>query len=179
MKNTVLMALVFMTILLSSKDGFGQEKWEKESRINSEEVPVISLVFVDSLNFTRKVKWYREEGLAGVSIEAKSKKEGHKISVEFDSTGNIEDIEIQVEWKTLSDGLKDRINTQLDQECLRHKIQKVQIQYSGEPTALLNKMNNGNQSGAVKTNYELVIKCKTTDGVALYEYLVSYEGQVI
>ena len=118
------MALVFMTILLSSKDGFGQEKLERESRINSEEVPVTSLLFVDSLNFTRKVKWYREEGLAGVSIEAKSKKEGQKISVEFDSTGNIEDIEIQVEWKTLSDGLKDRITTQLDQECLRYKIDR-------------------------------------------------------
>lgn len=180
MNRSIFIALIFVTALLRPNNGFAQEKLERESRIKTEEVPVSALMFVDSLDLDCKVKWYLEESLNGTTIEAKSKRNGQKISIEFDSTGNLEDIEIQVEWKTLSNALKDSISAQLGSRCLKHNIRKVQIQYSGEREVLLNKMKMDiPPSGDFKIRFELVVKCKTDEDVALYEYLFSETGQVI
>src|SRR5690606_41633459 len=83
--------IVTITILMFgnySNNLFAQQKYEKESRLNRNNVPAIAFNFIDSLNLKNRVKWYLEESLENKSVEAKFKKSGKKHSVEFDILGN-------------------------------------------------------------------------------------------
>jgi hypothetical protein len=169
--------IAILAVGLFSTNLFTQVKFEKESRIKRHEVPSKALAFIDSLSISNKVKWYLEEGLERSSIEAKFKKDRKKHSVEFDALGNIEDIEIEMDWKELQADLKDTICAQLQTDCLKHKIAKVQIQFSGTYAALLHKLKEAETNPELTTKYEIVVRCRSKNSVDLVEYLFSDAGQ--
>lgn len=173
--------LIYILLLITftpSSNLFAQEKFEKESRIKQKDVVAKALSFMDSLHFPNKVKWYKEEGLSGKSIEAKFKYQKALYSVEFDTLGNIEDIEIELNWDDLESNLKDSIFLQLKSNCLKHKIVKVQKQYTGSESQLLSILNpTKNQS--LTTKYELIVSCSLQKTVELFEYLFNDNGKII
>lgn len=75
----VFFTLLCTTVLLLSKPLTAQDKFERESRINENEVPQKSLQFIDSCYLTTKIRWFKEEGLSNVSFESKFKKKQHAI----------------------------------------------------------------------------------------------------
>ncbi len=156
-----------------------QEKYEKESRIKQQDVPAAALRFVESLQPGAKVKWYMEEGLERKSIEAKYKKQKQQFSIEFDTSGNVEDVEIEVRFAALSTALQTKINSYLQQACASYKIMKVQTQYSGSAAVLFEKLTTTQQPSGLVRRYELVVKCKTGNKVELMEYLFSDEGVML
>ncbi|PKQ44699.1 hypothetical protein [Confluentibacter flavum] len=158
---------------------FAQEKFEKESRIKPNDVPVKALVFIDSLNFNNKVKWYKEEGLNRKSIEGKFKHNKVRYSVEFDTLGHVEDIEIEVNWKDLRDSLKDSIFFQLRTDCLKHKIVKVQKQYTGSESQLFSILKADINNLSLTTKYELIVRCRQQNELDLFEYLFNDTGKLI
>lgn len=169
--------IAILAVGLFSTNLYTQVKFEKESRIKRHEVPSKALAFIDSLSISNKVKWYLEEGLERSSIEAKFKKDKKKHSVEFDALGNIEDVEIEMDWKELQADIKDTICAQLQTDCLKHKIAKVQIQFSGTYTALLNKLKETETNPELTTKYEIVVRCRSKNSVDLLEYLFSDAGR--
>jgi len=158
---------------------YAQNKIEKESRLKREEVVTKAVEYIDSLAEGEKVKWYLEEGIDNKSIEAKFELDKQKFSVEFDSIGNLEDIEIQLKWKDLSKPLQDTIQVYLGEVCKKFRIKKIQIQYSGNPTILLSKIQTDTIISGYQVKYEIVARCKNKDNVALYEYLFSETGQTL
>lgn len=154
-----------------------QEKFEKESRIKQNDAPLKAQLFIDSLNITNKVKWYKEEGLKRKSIEAKFKHNKARYSVEFDTLGHVEDIEIEVNWKSLESNLKEAIFLQLKTDCLKHKIIKVQMQYTGSESQLSSILKADSLSLTIK--YELIVRCKRQKEVDLFEYLFNDTGKLI
>ncbi|MEM6723783.1 MAG: hypothetical protein AAF598_07070 [Bacteroidota bacterium] len=154
-----------------------QVKYEKESRLNAKLVPTTALAFIEALPIEKKIRWYLEEGLDRTSIEAKFKMNGQKYSIEFDSAGTLEDVEIQVEWETLNRVLKDSFNNQLDQDCKAFHIRKTQIQYTGNQADLLSKLTVPEAHQNQVTRYEIIIKCRSENSVDLFEYLFSATGQ--
>ena len=154
-----------------------QQKYEKESRLKEKDVPDIALHFIDSLDVGRRIRWYLEEGLERTSIEAKFKLNNQKYSVEFDTVGNLEDIEIQIKWSELEKPLRDSINFYLGEDCKKFKIRKVQIQYSGDRSSLLAKIKTGERTDKCIVRYEIIVKCCNTNNVNLFEYLFSNTGQ--
>ncbi len=156
-----------------------QEKFEKESRIRLEEVPAEALLFVDSLKVERRVKWYREESLVGTSFEAKFKHDRSCYSVEFDTLGRVEDIEVEIAWADVPSEIRDPIALRLAMDCTRHKVVKVQEQYTGTTSSLLHILRADGGEQPLRTNYELIVRCRQERSVDLYEYLFSGEGGLL
>lgn len=157
---------------------FAQQKFEKESRLKQNEVPSIALNFIDSLSL-RKVKWYLEEGIERKSIEAKFKRKGRKHSVEFDMLGNIEDVEIEMNWDDFKPQLKNDINKRFQNDCEKHKITKTQIQYTGNREPLFLTLLGGKPSETLTIKYEIIVKCRSQKNTKLFEYLFTDKGQFV
>ena len=171
--------LVLLIFGMFSTNLCAQEKFERESRLKRRDVPAKALHFIDSLEIKSRVKWYYEQGLERSSIEAKFKKDKKRNSVEFDSLGNIEDVEIEIKWKKLPIDLQDSISFHLRKDCIKHKIVKVQIQFTGSLDALFTKLNMPEKVVPLTTRYEIIVKCSSTNSVNLFEYLFTDDGGVI
>ncbi|MDX1410415.1 MAG: hypothetical protein R3330_19830, partial [Saprospiraceae bacterium] len=114
-----------------------QQKFEKEYRIDRTEVPAPALDFLAQLPVTRKVRWYREIGLTQSSIEAKTKINGERYSIEFNVNGQIEDVEIERPWESVPGDVRSRVTAHLAGQYRRHKVTRVQFQYTGQPADLV------------------------------------------
>ena len=171
--------IILFIVVQYSGNLHAQEKFEKESRIKQKNVPSEALLFIDSLNFKNKIKWYKEEGFNRQSIEAKFKYNKARYSVEFDTLGNMEDIEIEVDWDDLESDIRDSISLQLKKDCLKHKIVKVQKQYKGSESELFLLLKADKKSQSLIIKYELIVRCRQQKKVDLYEYLFENKGVLI
>lgn len=177
MFKRVIAGIAFFVLAMVFNHLYAQIKYEKESRLKEKNVPSIAFNFIDSLAVKRKVKWYLEEGFNRTSIEAKFKMNNQKYSIEFDTVGILEDIEIEIKWDVLNKTLRDSINFYLGQECKKFKILRIQIQYLGDRSVLLSKIKTGESTEDYIIRYEIVVKCCNEDNVNLFEYLFSDSGQ--
>ena len=171
--------LILIIITSYQNNLFAQEKFERESRIKREEVPLKALDFIDSLHMKTKIKWYKEEALTRHSIEAKFKHQKINYSVEFDTTGNIEDIEIEMDWKEIEAHPSDSIKVQLLKDCTKYKIVKVQKQFTGSEKHLSQLLNSNLNPPDLTEKYEIVVKCNTRQDVNLFEYLFDESGAFV
>lgn len=177
MFRRTLHGLIILLLILVATPLCAQVKYEKESRMKESDVPEPAYQFIDSLELDRKVKWYLEQGLERTTVEAKYKLDGSRHSIEFDREGNLEDAEIEVDWGDMSESLKEKIIDQLCEDCWKVKIQKVQIQYTGDPQVILRLLKTGDKSGEYTLRYEIVMRCRTPDNTTRYEYLYSADGE--
>lgn len=174
--KTILFFLSCLAALLPLATAAGQTKYEREYRIKTQAVPAPARQFVDSLAFRKKVKWYFEENLRGNSIEAKVCRDKKRFSIEFDTSGVLQDIEIQHRWTDIPEHTQRRITTTLDSLFVRHDIRKIQVQYSGNRSALFKLAQNQQPATGYTTRYEMVVKGKKPDGLRLYEITLDENG---
>ena len=158
---------------------FGQKKYEKESRLKKRKVPIEAIQFVDDLGFKKRIKWYKEEGLNRTSIEAKTKQNKKRYSIEFDTNGNIEDIEIKIKKKAMPSLVQSQITNYLASAHQRFKIRKIQIQYTGDKTALIKSIVNDKPESNISIKYEIVVKAKTNGKYQKLEYLFDDKGRML
>lgn len=156
-----------------------QEKFEKESRIREKEVPAKALQFVYSAGLHDKIKWYSEEGLNKKSIEAKLKHNWLKYSIEFDTLGNVEDVEKEISWEELDSQFKNLATQHLEQHYSKHSVVKVQRQYLGSEAALISIIRENKRIQPLTVNYELIVKCNQQTKVGLFEYLFDEAGNLL
>lgn len=173
MKAHLAILLLFICCL---KKTFAQTKFEKEYRINKEEVPKSALNFIDAAAFTSKIKWYKEEALANYSYEAKTTAQGIKYSIEFDSLGRIEDVEYKIAWKSVPPLAKAKMELFFDRTFQKWKIVKVQVHHTGSAQRLIDFVKKKETTLKIVTKYELVVKGKIGKQSQLIEYLFSGEG---
>lgn len=156
-----------------------QQKYEVESRLSIAEVPEHALSFIDSLSIKRKVKWYLEEGLYRKSIEAKYRSEGKRYSIEFDTLGNIEDVEININSTDIDKKALQSITDYLDKEFDDHKTIKAQVHYEGDRGILLATLLCHQPVPVIHPKYELVVRCKQDKKANLYEFLFDKDGSLV
>jgi hypothetical protein len=168
--------LFTITICLSA---FSQSKSEKEVRLNTEEVLPTALSYVDSFNFNKKVRWYREIGMDGISLEAKTKYKGQRYSIEFNEDGTLEDIEIEISSEDISTQIRDTIFNFLKRSHEKCDVKKIQIQYIGSREAIWAYLNNKPHPTRPEINYEIVLHAKENKVYKAYEYLFSENGQCL
>lgn len=171
--------IVFLTIIHLPCTLFAQEKFEKESRIKKTNVPLKARLFIDSLQAQHTIKWYKEEGLLENTIEAKFKNDKTLYSVEFDTLGNIQDLEIEINWEDMPSSVGDSILALLKKDCIKNKIIKIQRQYSGKELIPLSFENFHLKRESLVINYELIVRCKEQNNVVLFEYLFDEKGLFI
>lgn len=173
---------VLLIVCFSNNEVYAQEKMEKEYGIKESIVPQKAHAFVHATYAGAKIKWYKEENLNGFTIEAKLKWEGKRHSVEFDTLGKLQDIEITVGYQTLNDTIRNEIDKYLSNTFRSFKINKTQLQLMGSDAALQAWILNGvKDSIMVRKKYELVIEGKRNgDKIKrFYELLIDDDGNVI
>lgn len=175
--NKVLHVLLLCSAF-SCTHAFAQQKFEKEYRLKTAEVPLLARQFVDSLGFDCRVKWYMEISQNGKSLEAKSKRGGKWYSVEFDTTGKIQDVEIEVSYEALSDGIQSTIAQQLQGEFEKYRILKIQQQFTGTRNELLTYLTKPKSTLVSTTRYEAMVKGSKNGERNEFEYTFSSQGEI-
>lgn len=129
------MIVPMMCLLLGyGSETFGQSKFESETRIKSSEVPASALSFMQPKDSNFRMRWYQEASQLGTSYEAKTRIRRSWYSVEFDSTGQLLDIEKRISSREVSDELSEKIRKAFEPLFSRYKILKIQEQYlTGAP----------------------------------------------
>ena len=170
--------LVLLATFLWGNFSFGQEKYEREYRIKEREVPAAAREFVSAFSFDKKIKWYAEEGLNTRSVEAKTKFQGKRYSIEFDTLGNVQDVEVEIAPDELPVQTRGAIDTVLKREFKDLKFIKIQVQYTGDRDSLIAFHQGRLSDGRVTTKYEIILKGENESGVSWYEYRFAADGSI-
>lgn len=170
---------IFIVLACTALTGFAQYKYEKEIGIGKKDIPPKALSFIDSLQINSKIKWYKEIGQDKISFEAKAKHKGKKTSIEFSDIGTFEDIEIEIKPKEINTDTHAKISQYLASQYAKYSIEKVQIQYSGDPNAILDYFIKGGSISSITIRFEIVISTKVDGSFARFEYLFSENGELI
>lgn len=174
------MKSLFIFFLFYTSFTFTQTKYEVEKRIKKDEVPQSAQDFINNFSPQKKVKWFKEKGVNSSSFEAKFHHDSHFYSVEFDTTGKIEDVELLINKDEVEKEILIKIEDYLTSSFERYKIQKIQIQYTGDKELLIGLKNIHTVSiGQLKIAYELVVKGKKENHIVLIEFHFNQEGILI
>lgn len=152
---------------------------EQEYGIKTSEVPTPALAYVASFGFTKKIKWYFEKNDTNHSVEAKTKWEKHKYSIEFDTTGRLQDVEITVEEREIVPVALQGILSYMTDSFTSYQICKIQRQYSGEPAAIRDLIHKKEASKNVTTRYEIVAQVNNKGVKKRVEILFDEGGKAI
>lgn len=178
MKN-IKISVPFVIVLFLSFFSQAQTKYEREYRIEPEEVPQKALQFLHSAGIDFSEKWYFEENLEGNSIEAKFKYNRKRYSIEFDTPGNLLDIEIETPFKDLPEALQASIKNSLQNTYSKFTIRKMQVQYSGTIDSFAGFLAESNQGKQYTIHYEFIVKGRKNRQWNLYEITFSNTGELL
>lgn len=156
---------------------WGQQKFEKETRIKPSKVPGPAQQFIAAIPFPRKVKWYQEENLSSSSFEAKTRYNKHKYSIEFDTDGELQDVEIKIKWAAVPELTKTAIQEYLKKTFDQFRYSKIQEQLSGETAAIINHLLGEEKKETITTQYEIVLKGKKAGQTSWFEYTFDAQGK--
>jgi hypothetical protein len=160
---------------------FGQSAMcqEQEYSIAEDKVPSIALDYVNSFSFAKKIKWYYETNGAEHSVEAKTKWKNHKYSIEFDTLGNLQDVEKTIVIKALKPNIRKGILNHLKDSFDHYKTYKVQKQYSGNQDDIREMILKNSPNDKVTINYEIVASIKKDGKRKLIEFLFDTDGNLV
>ncbi|TFV97353.1 hypothetical protein E4S40_01475 [Algoriphagus kandeliae] len=172
--------IIFLVFLLISGKGFSQKKIEQEKRIKKQEVPELALEWLeDSFEGRKKVRWYLEISDQGISYEAKFPWNEKFHSVEFDSLGNIQDVEVEIQQQELEKDTESNILSFLQSEYSEFRIQRIQRQYSGNADDLEDFFDEG-ELERLTIRFEIEYIAKDRSGnQAFWEGLFDQNGNLI
>lgn len=159
---------------------FAQDKIEREFRVKEKEVPKEAREWLDdAFETTKRPKWYQEVFESGYSYEAKFKLKGKFYSVEFDSLGWIQDVEIEIDFKELPKEVQMGLEAYLSADYKSSDVKRIQIQYSGNPDDLEDFFDENSLEG-ILTRYEIeFIGLDEAGGSELWEGLFSEDGKLV
>ncbi|MGC6431916.1 MAG: hypothetical protein ACON5F_12800 [Jejuia sp.] len=120
----------FLILLLYVSFSFAQSKDEKEERIPDTEFPAKAINYFNIISQDVKyLKYYKETDGDKKSFEVKFKYNKEHYSVEFDTLGNLEDIEIVIKKKHIPKDIYRTISDHFNQNFKKFTLVKVQKQY--------------------------------------------------
>ncbi|MBX2817596.1 MAG: PepSY-like domain-containing protein [Saprospiraceae bacterium] len=176
MKLYIPIAMIIIGASLPSNPVLAQSKFEIEHHIKAEDAPRKAVDMVNALPLRGKIKWYYEENLKGNSYEAKNKSDHHRYSIEFDTLGNFQDIEIDIRWNRMDTVVQSAISAELEQRFDFFKFRKIQIQYQ-DPTHVRDVIGKGPVRLAYPHRYEIVLEGKKDNFYQLYEVTFDQHGE--
>lgn len=174
--------LIAFGFVLISVFGFGQvKKMERETRAKKSEVPPKALAFIDSISTEIKPKWFWEGIMFPTSYEAKFKFNNAKYSIEFDTLGNLEDVEILTKYQDLPQHVINSVDGNLLEIYEKSKITRVQTQWSGAESDILVVFNEkfSFDPAQLTVRYEIELKLKQEGRWRLEEWTVDSKGKII
>ena len=169
-----------LLLFLIALPAMGQEKNEREKRITEEDFPQNALAALkDALQEEVSIRYFLETDGDKQSYEAKFKWKKRSFSIEFDTTGVVQDVEIRISRKDVPEETVATVKRYLDENHDDWRIEKSQLHYS--------KIRNGkdlitralHDHNTLIPDYELIIATKDQGKVTNYEMLFSAKGELI
>ncbi len=160
-KNSILILFILLCgILLHAQE----IKQEREVYIDRSEMPVAILGLLDSLvPNASKIKYLQETDGEHESYEVKFVFKHRKYSVEFSKGLVLEDVEKDIQYRTLYQGLKQRIDSTF-QTNQKYRIHNIQKQYSAQGQSDMQVIQAAiDDSEDVTIRYELEVSLKIDD----------------
>lgn len=173
----IILTLVLVGMLSAS---LAQKKDEREQRIREAEVPAEILNILKPFTKDLKVRYISERDGDRSSYEAKFRSKNRTFSVEFDTLGVLEDVEIGIKLKALKKEIRDNINSYLRKSSDSYKILKCQKQYahvSGDSAETLRHAINNESHAPI--NYELEVDMQMGKVLESNEMLFDSEGKFL
>lgn len=175
--NKLLRKLTLIILFISAfTSAFSQLKFEKESRLKRADIPPAAFELVESLAIPGKIKWYSEESLTGSSVEAKFRFNKKHYSIEFDTEGKLQDVEVVIQVTEIPDKVKETIFKKLELEFDKYSIKKIQLHYPGKNPEILTVIKNPPNEFTNSVKYELVVNGKTGNTTKQYEMVFDNHG---
>ena len=174
--------LAAFLLLLFVTSGWAQNKYEREFRIRKSQFPEKAYGFLkEELQNAKRIRYYKEVDSSKISYEVKFKKERLFYSIEFDESGELEDVEILIKEVDIPNASFEAINTYLKGYFTKYRIRKIQQQYTlAAFGSISNTLKNAFQNMIdPKINYELIVGGSTGGGFQDYEILFDAEGNFI
>ncbi|GAB3883008.1 hypothetical protein [Spirosoma agri] len=165
--------------LFLSRPCQGQQKYEREYRIKSSAVPPKAARFIDDVFAKTTVHWYGEESLTGRSIEAKLKFRGNQYSVEFDTSGTIQDVEMLIRYNQIPAKTRTKLTDQLNQKFDRFSVVRTQQQWTASLADLKTAIQTDAVPALVQVRYELTLNARKNRSANYYEVLCERTGAVV
>jgi len=167
----------FLTTIACSAQA--SQNYDRDIRIKSmPSLPGIAN-FMESCGLQGNVKWYKEIGADGVFYEGKTKYNGVLYSVEFDTLGEVKDVEKTVSFETLPLHVYEEIQAYLSEQFTKFWIKETQLQWSGDNAVLIALIQQGKSALPHITHYELIVKGKLNAGRKHYELVFDDHGKLI
>ncbi|WP_276168236.1 hypothetical protein [Zobellia alginiliquefaciens] len=175
--KSVSVLLLFFVFGIST--AFAQIKDEREHRIKKSQFPENARLFLhQKLVNARRIRFYKEIDGSKVSYEAKFKKDRLRYSIEFNTDGKLEDIEIEIEPLDIPNDSYSKITKYLEQNFKKYRIKKIQQQYNVDDDNVDETLKNAFQNLMLPSiKYELIINGKNDKGYEQFEILFNAEGQ--
>lgn len=175
MKRIRLILILFFWI---SFFAFSQEKIEREVKVKSSQVPTPAKEWLaDAFEELRKPKWYLEYSQNGKSFEAKFHLNNYFYSVEFDSLGKLQDVEIEIPSSEIPTETWTKIQRYFSGEFNEVSVQKIQRQLIGKEDDVEDFFDE-NESEGVTIRFEIVFEGKN-DTWQVWEGLFDELGTLI
>lgn len=160
--------------------GVKAQKTELEIRVNPDEVPASAINWVEKLPENRsKIKWYFEQTSGAESYEAKFRFRKKWHSIEFDRDGNLEDAEIETTRDQISPDVWQSVGKSLEEHYTRFRVQRIQLQWSGNSEAVQKAVNSGIASDNLVIHYEIEFRGRNDLKNALWEGLFDAKGEMV
>lgn len=158
--------------------GYAQQKQEQEFGIDEKDLPRnISPLLSEYLKDVKRLRFFKELDGQKTSYEVKFKKDTLYYSIEFDSIGQLEDVEFIIKESAIPKKSYASINEYLGTAHEKYRIKKIQQQYpheGGNAKALLRDAFQNLLS--TKINYELIIATKDKEGYVEFEITFDAQG---
>lgn len=175
MLRVSLYLISLMPLVVSAQE---EIKYETEQLVDTAVVPKVALRFVSSLNL-QQVQWVEEQNFNRKSYEAKAKYGKLKASIEFDTLGVFEDIEIDIKASGLEKQTRREIWKYFKSHFTKFRLRKIQWQLTGTLAELIKMINLNDASADVKQRYEIELYGVLKTHGRFFELLFEKDGRFI
>lgn len=158
---------------------WAQTKNEYEERLELQNFPETAIAVINTLpTRIKRIKFYKEQDGTKSSFEAKFKYKKQKYSIEFDSMGTIEDVEVTLNTKKIEGKTATNIKAYFKENYTKSKLIKVQQQYVYNPTLSAESFvkNILNKTSTAKINYEIIAEVTANSKRAVKEFTFDGNG---
>lgn len=182
MTKTYYTNLITCICLFFSLISYAQTKNEKEERINKEDFPINALEVIDHIPaHAKRLRFYKETDGEKQSFEAKFKLNKLRYSVEFNTNGELEDIEVKTKFGAISKPLSNNILSYLKNNHDKHRIIKIQKQFlfnnTLSPKDFFKTIINNNTD--LKPRFEIIAEVKDGKTRTIKEFTFDNKGDFV
>ena len=161
---------------------FSQSKNEKEERVSVSEIPEAARsYFIGISNQIKHIKFYKETDSAKYSFEAKFKLNKLYYSIEFDTIGKLEDIEIIIKEKRIPKPVFKNMISFFNSNFDKVHIIKIQAQYVNNFERSDQQFINEILKNTTKKNdyFEIIAEVKQNGEGQLIEFTFQNNGEFV